>query len=100
MNDQFGIDPDALRKHAGTVSGVADQLSTAAGGLPSDLGGALGTFCQFLAGGLQDAMGGVAEATTSASTSIDKVGTGLRRTADDYQRVDDTNGTDLEREYA
>jgi len=100
-HDQFGIDPDDLRRHATTVSGLADQLSTAAGSLPGDLGGgALGTFCDFLSTGLQGGMGEVAAATTSASTSVEEISTGLRRTAEDYQRVDDATGTNLEREYA
>ena len=101
MTEQFGIDPEDLRRHATTVSGLADQLSAAAGGLPGVLGGgALGTFCEFLAGGLQDGMAGVAAATTSASASVDQVSTGLRQTAENYQRVDDANNTSLEQEYA
>ncbi|TDP95009.1 type VII secretion target [Labedaea rhizosphaerae] len=99
--DQFGIDPDDLRRHATTVSGLADQLATAAGSLPGDLGGgALGSFCEFLAGGLQAGMGGVAEATTSASASVDQISTGLRQTAEAYQRIDDASSTSLEQEYA
>ena len=99
--DQFGIEPDDLRRHATTVSGLADQLSGAAGSLPGALGGgALGTFCEFLAGGLQDGMAGVAAATTSASASVDQVSTGLRQTAEAYQRIDDDRSTSLEQEYA
>jgi hypothetical protein len=101
MSNQFGIDPDDLRRHATTVSGLADQLSAAAGSLPGDLGGgALGTFCEFLASGLQGGMGEVSGATTSASVSVDQISMGLRQTAENYQRVDDGNSTDLDREYA
>lgn len=101
MSDQFGIDPEELRRHAASVAGVADQLSGAAGALPSDLSGnPLGVFCEFLSSGLQGAMGEVTGATNDASASIDQISAGLRSAADDYQRTDDGNSTDLEREYA
>ena len=101
MSNEFGIDPEELRTHAATVAGLADQLSSAAGALPNALGGnPLGVFCEFLSSGLQGAMGDVAAATTDASSSIDRISTGLRQTADGYQHTDDGNSTDLEREYA
>lgn len=100
-HDQFGIEPQDLRRHATSVSGLADGLSSAAGSLPGDLGGgALGSFCEFLASGLQSGMGGVAQATTSASASVEEISTGLRQTADAYQRIDDDSSAAFEQEYA
>jgi len=49
----FQVDPAQLHAHAGSVSDAAAQLSAVAGGLPDGLAtGALGTFVQFLTGGL------------------------------------------------
>ena len=99
-SDHFAVDPEQLRGHARTVGGVADQLSAIGGRLPSGLAdGALGTFAQFLASGLQGAMTQVADTITDASSSVAELSTGLSRTAAGYQIVDDDNATHLNREY-
>jgi len=96
----FDIDPDQLRGHAGSVGDVADQLSAIGGRLPSGLADlALGLFAQFLASGLQGAMTQVANTVTDASSSVAEMSTGLTRTAAGYQYTDETNATNLTREY-
>lgn len=99
-SDQFAVDPEQIRGHAGSVGEVADQLSAIGGRLPSGLSDlALGLFTQFLASGLQGAMTQVANTVTDASSSVAELSTGLRRTAAGYQDVDETNATNLNREY-
>ena len=99
-SEQFTVDTTQLRGHASTVGEVADQLSAIGGRLPSGLAdGALGPFGQFLAAGLQGAMTQVANTITDASSSVAELSTGLRRTAAGYQDVDETNATNLDREY-
>jgi hypothetical protein len=96
----FDVDPDQLYGHAGTVGDVADQLSAIGGRLPSGLADlALGPFAQFLASGLQDAMTRVANTITDASSSVAEMSTGLTRTASHYEHTDETNATNLTREY-
>jgi uncharacterized protein YukE len=99
--DRFQVEPDQIRGHATTVGSLSDQLSAIAASLPGGLAEqALGTFTQFLASGLQGAMGHTADAIAHASSSVDEMSTGLRRTADDYQRADDQSATRLSKEYA
>lgn len=99
--NQFELDPDQIRGHAGSVGGVADQLSSIGAGLPGGLGAeALGTFVSFLANGLTGAMGQVGDAITHASSAVDELSTGLTQTAETYRRADDTNATNLTREYS
>jgi uncharacterized protein YukE len=96
----FDVDPQQLRGHAGSVGDVADQLSAIGGRLPSGLADlALGPFAQFLAAGLQGAMTQVANTVTDASSSVAELGRGITRTAAGYETTDDTNATNLRREY-
>lgn len=96
----FDVDPDQLHGHAGSVDDVADQLSAIGGRLPSGLADlALGLFAQFLASGLQGAMTQVANTVTDASSSVAEMSTGLTRAAAGYQYTDETNATNLTREY-
>ncbi|WP_112267198.1 type VII secretion target [Lentzea terrae] len=88
----FTADHEQLRKHAATLSGYADQLSATGTQLPDQLGqGSLGSFAQFLTGGLSSAMGETLNAFAHVASTMDKVGEGMRRTADLYQRTDDDN---------
>jgi hypothetical protein len=97
----FQVEPDQIRGHATTLGGVADQLSTVAAGLPDGPADqALGSFAQFLANGLQGAMTRATEAIAHASSSVDEMSAGLKRTAEDYQRADDRNATILGKENA
>jgi excreted virulence factor EspC (type VII ESX diderm) len=94
----FDVDPEQLHGHASSVGEVADQLS--AGRLPSGLADlALGLFAQFLASGLQGAMTQVANTITDASSSVAEMSTGITRTATGYQHTDESNATNLTREY-
>lgn len=97
----FDVDPEQLRGHAGRVEDVADELSAIGGRLPSGLADpALGSFAQFLAAGLQEAMTTVANTITDASSSVAEMSTGITRTAVGYQQVDETNAGNLNREHA
>ena len=96
----FDVDPQQLHGHAGSVGDVANQLSAVGGRLPSGLADlALGPFAQFLASGLQGAMTKVANTITDASSSVAEMSTGISRTAAGYQYTDETNATNLDREY-
>lgn len=96
----FDVDPDQLYGHAGDLGDVADQLSAIGGRLPSGLSDlALGLFANFLATGLQGAMTHVANTVTDASSSVAETSTGMSRTAAGYLYADDTNATNLTREY-
>jgi len=96
----FDVDTDQLHGHAGSVGDVADQLSAVSGRLPSGLADlSLGLFAQFLASGLQDAMTRVANSIADASSSVAELGTGVTRTAAAYRYTDETNATNLNREY-
>jgi uncharacterized protein YukE len=96
----FDVDTDQLHGHASGVGDVADQLSAIGGRLPSGLADtALGLFAQFLASGLQGAMTQVANTITDASSSVAELGTGITRTAADYQDTDETNAANLTREH-
>lgn len=90
----FTVDHEQLRKHAGTLANYSDQLAQTR--LPEQLAqNTLGEFAQFLAAGLGAAMGETQRAFTDVATAMDKVSTGMRRTADQYQRTDDNNATGL-----
>ncbi|WP_414675350.1 hypothetical protein [Lentzea sp.] len=79
-----------MRAHAATLAGYADRLSAAGGRLPDRVGQeALGSFARFLAAGLSGAMGETRQAFTEIASTMDKVGAGMRQTADTYQRTDD-----------
>jgi uncharacterized protein YukE len=96
----FDVDLGQLHGHAGSVDDVADQLSAIGGRLPSGLADlALGLFAQFLASGLQGAMTQVANTITDASSSVAELSSGITRTATGYEHTDDTNATNLSREY-
>ena len=96
----FDVDTQQLHGHAGSVGEVADQLSAIGGRLPSGLADlALGLFTQFLSSGLQGAMTQVANTVTDASSSVAELSTGISRTAAGYQYTDETNSSNLNREY-
>jgi len=99
-SDQFTVDTAQLRGHAARVGDVADQLSAIGGRLPSGLADlALGLFAGFLASGLGGAMTQVANTITDASSSVAEMGTGIAHTAAGYERTDESNATNLTREY-
>ncbi|GAA0535610.1 hypothetical protein GCM10011581_24930 [Saccharopolyspora subtropica] len=86
------VDPGQIRAHAGTLTQLADGLSSTAAGLRGGMGdNALGTFVQFLTAALGSAMTQTAEAITHASSAVDAVGAALVRTAEDYEHVDEHN---------
>ena len=92
----FTVDHEQLRAHAATLAGCADRLSSAGGRLPDQLGqDSLGSFAQFLTSGLGGAMGKTLAAFAHVASTMDKVGTGMRQTADTYQRTDDDNVVNL-----
>lgn len=96
MSDQFQVDVDQIRAHAGTVGDIAQQLSDVAGGLTGGLSGnALGSFVRFLTEGLSDAMNATTGAIATASSTMDRARAGLVRTADSYRNTDDTSASGL-----
>ena len=92
----FTVDHEQLRGHAATLAGCADRLSATGKQLPDQLGqDSLGSFAQFLTSGLGAAMGETLAAFAHVASTMDKVSTGLRQTADSYQRTDDDNVVNL-----
>lgn len=100
MTTNYDVDPDQLRGHAGSVGDTAEELSAIGGRLPSGLTDlALGLFTQFLTTGLQGAMTRVANTIAEASSSVAQLSAGVSRTAAGYEHTDETNATNLTREY-
>ncbi|MET9231639.1 type VII secretion target [Lentzea sp. NPDC003310] len=92
----FTADHEQLRRHAKTLTGYADQLSETGTRLPSGPGqGSLGSFAQFLSSGLSGPMGETTGAFAQIASTMDKVGEGMRQTAETYQRTDERNAADL-----
>lgn len=93
---RFTTDHEQLRGHAATLAGYADQLSDTGTRLPDQLGqSSLGSFAQFLTSGLSGAMGETMGAFAHVASTMDKVGAGVRQTADTYQRTDDRNAENI-----
>ncbi|GHH29878.1 type VII secretion target [Lentzea cavernae] len=89
-------DHEQLRRHAATVSGYADRLSETGTRMPDRLGQeSLGSFAQFLTTGLSGPMGETTGAFARMASTLDKVGEGVRRTAENYQRTDERNAGDI-----
>jgi hypothetical protein len=90
MSTEFHVDHEQIRAHAGTVAGLSDGLSTAAGAMTGGpASNALGTFMEFATLGLGDAISRAARAVSDASGALDSVSRGLAGSAEDYQRADD-----------
>ncbi|HWE90713.1 MAG TPA: type VII secretion target [Pseudonocardiaceae bacterium] len=98
--NHFQVDLAQIRAHAGAVSDLAGELSSVNDGLSGGgvSGNALGTFVQFLASGLHDAMTQTTQSVGHASSAVDNVGAALRRTADGYQHTDEDNAARLRQE--
>lgn len=94
--EAFTVDPEQLRAHARGLAGHADRLSTSGARLPDALGEqSLGSFAGFLTAGLGGAMATTLDAFGHAAETADKVGSGLRQVADQYERTDDDSATGL-----
>jgi uncharacterized protein YukE len=94
--DAFTVDPEQLRAHARTLAGRADRLSASGTRLPDSLGEqSLGSFAGFLTAGLGGAMATTLDAFGHAASTVDKVSSGLRQAADQYERTDDDSATGL-----
>ncbi|UJW29527.1 ESX-1 secretion-associated protein [Saccharothrix sp. AJ9571] len=90
------VDPDRIRAHARTTSGVAAEVSTVAAALPGGLdSAALGTFTEFLTAGLREVLGRTAQAFHHASATVESMSTRLGRAADSYQGADGDGGSRL-----
>jgi hypothetical protein len=79
---QLDLDPGQLRDHAGTVAGVARDLSAAAAGLPALRPGALGPFVGFLTAGLAQARTTTAAGVRRAADAMAATSAGLVQVAD------------------
>jgi len=96
----FDVDVPQLHGHAGSVGDIADQLSAIGGRMPTGLADlVLGLFGQFIATGLNGAMGQVTNTVAVASSSATELSTGIATTAADYDRTDQDNATTLTRQY-
>jgi len=92
----FTADHEQLRRHATTLTGYADRLSETGTRLPDQLGQeSLGSFAQFLTTGLSGPMGETMGAFAHVASTMDKVGEGMRRTAENYQRTDESNAESI-----
>ncbi|QFU91902.1 type VII secretion target [Amycolatopsis sp. YIM 10] len=84
------VDPEQLRAHASRLAAHADQLSSIGAALPGEMGAqSLGAFAQFITTGLGAAMTETMGAFAHASSTLDKVGDGMRRAADRYEHTDE-----------
>ncbi len=91
----FSVDHEQLRAHAGDLARFADRLAETR--LPQELGQeSLGQFAQFLTSGLGGAMSQTVQAFTHVASTVDKVGEGMRKTAEHYQRTDDASAMSLD----
>jgi hypothetical protein len=92
----FTVDHEQLRGHAATLAGYADQLAATGTALPDQVGQeTFGSFARFLTTGLSGAMGETLGAFAHLASTMDKVSTGMRQTADSYQRTDDDSAATL-----
>ena len=97
---QFEVVTTQLQGHAGSVGDIADDLSAIGGRLPTGLADlVLGLFGQFMATGLNGAMGQVTDTVATASSSVAELSTGVSRTAADYADTDEGNATNLTQQY-
>jgi hypothetical protein len=93
---RFTADHEQLRRHARTLTGYADQLSETGTRLPASLGqDSLGSFAGFLTSGLSGSMEQTTGAFAQIASTMDKVGEGMRRTAENHQRTDERNAADI-----
>ncbi|HEY4019249.1 MAG TPA: type VII secretion target [Pseudonocardiaceae bacterium] len=94
---KFGVDTDQLHTHAAAVGDLAGQLSSVVGGQPGGLSdNALGSFVQFLTGGLQDAMNRTTQSIGAAASGVDNVSLRISQTAHGYQNTDTTGAGRLD----
>ncbi|RSM55188.1 ESX-1 secretion-associated protein [Amycolatopsis sp. WAC 01376] len=92
----YTVDSDQLRRHAGRLAAHADQLSSFGTSLPGELTAtALGPFAQCITAGIGAAMNRTRDAFAHTASTMDKVGDGLRRAADLYQRTDEDHAARL-----
>lgn len=85
----FQAEPDRIRGHAATVTGLAGELSSVAGGVPGGLdANALGSFVRFLSAGLGSAVAKTGDSLGQAASAVHAIGSALARAADGYERID------------
>ncbi|PXY29104.1 hypothetical protein BAY59_15865 [Prauserella coralliicola] len=85
----YTVDPEQLRAHAGRLAAHADRLSSIGSALPGEMGArSLGAFAQFITAGIGAAMTETMGAFAHAASTLDKVGDGMRRAADQYEDSD------------
>ena len=97
MTGQFGVRQDDLVAHASHVSGIGDQVSTAAqAGAATRAGtGAYGKLCVMvpvMLNALQDVL---VDGIKATSESLQDTGDRLRTTAQDYSAADERSATQL-----
>jgi excreted virulence factor EspC (type VII ESX diderm) len=87
----YGVTAGELRTHAGKVDGHAQQMGQAVDAANQAMpDGAYGIICQFLPPVINETEQAAHEALTASKQALEETATGLRDTADNYERQDET----------
>lgn len=85
----YGLTGGELRAHAGKVDGHAQRMGQAVDAANQAMpDGAYGIICQFLPPVINEIEQAAHEALTASQTGLEETATGLRDTADTYERQD------------
>jgi methyl-accepting chemotaxis protein len=94
MGEGFNVVVGEVRAHASTLTDIASQVRSAAGGAQESVGGgAFGQIAEFFASAISQACGELQAIGDRASQTVDQVQSGLSQVADAYQAVDDNHAT-------
>jgi hypothetical protein len=90
MAEYFNVNIGEVRAHAETVSTIAANVRSVAGGAQDSVsGGAFGELAEFFASTITGAADLVRQTMNSASQTVDQVQTGLGQVADRYQTIEE-----------
>jgi hypothetical protein len=90
MAEYFNVNVGEVRAHAETVSTIAANVRSVAGGAQDSVsGGAFGELAEFFASAITGAADLVRQTVNSASQTVDQVQTGLGQVADRYQTIEE-----------
>jgi methyl-accepting chemotaxis protein len=94
MGEGFNVVVGEVRAHAETVTTVASQVRSAAGGAQDSVsGGAFGEIGEFFAAAISRACDELRSVGDFTGQTVDQVRSGLSQVADAYQRVDDNHAS-------
>lgn len=90
MGEGYNVSIAEVRSHAETVSGIAADVRSVAGGAQDSVsGGAFGEIAEFFASAITGAADVVRQTMNGASQNVDQVQTGLSLAADGYQALEE-----------